>query len=54
MNFGSGGDTHKKAWRDIWSAGQGVGTMDDIPGVDELVQRMVQEYREMATSLATG
>ncbi|HQR49652.1 MAG TPA: nitronate monooxygenase family protein, partial [Steroidobacteraceae bacterium] len=25
MNFGSGGNTEKKAWRDIWSAGQGVG-----------------------------
>jgi nitronate monooxygenase len=33
-----------KAWRDIWSAGQGVGGIDDIPGVDELVARLKDQY----------
>lgn len=34
-----------KAWRDIWSAGHGVGQIDDIPSVCELVDRLEQEYR---------
>ena len=29
MNFASGGNTRAKAWRDIWSAGQGVGSISD-------------------------
>ncbi|MCB1845738.1 MAG: nitronate monooxygenase, partial [Halioglobus sp.] len=44
MNFGSGGSSQAKAWRDIWGAGQGVGTIDDIPSVAELVDRMEHEY----------
>ncbi len=34
-----------KAWRDIWSAGQGVGSIHDIPSVAELVARLEAEYR---------
>jgi nitronate monooxygenase len=44
MNFGGG--SAAKAWRDIWGAGQGVGLMDDVPGVAELVERLRQEYAE--------
>jgi nitronate monooxygenase len=33
-----------KAWRDIWSAGQGVGAIGDIPGVSELIGRMRKDY----------
>ena len=54
MNFSSGGNTHKKAWRDIWSAGQGVGSMNDIPTVADLVTRMEQEYRDSVTRLKAG
>jgi nitronate monooxygenase len=43
MNFG--GDK-AKAWKDIWGAGQGVGLMDDVPSVAELVARLKQEYDE--------
>lgn len=32
------------AWRDIWSAGQGVGSIDDIPTTAELVDRLVLEF----------
>jgi nitronate monooxygenase len=32
------------AWRDIWSAGQGVGTIDDVPTVADLVGRLADEY----------
>jgi nitronate monooxygenase len=41
MSFGSGS---AKAWRDIWGAGQGVGLIDDVPSVAELVARLVNEY----------
>jgi nitronate monooxygenase len=33
-----------KAWRDIWSAGQGVGAIGDIPPVAALVTRLKAEY----------
>ena len=33
-----------KAWRDVWSAGQGVGLIKDIPTVGELVDRLKAEY----------
>jgi len=35
-----------KAWRDIWSAGQGVGGIRDIPSVAELLQRLKGEYAD--------
>ncbi|MDO7842262.1 NAD(P)H-dependent flavin oxidoreductase [Sphingomonas immobilis] len=34
-----------KAWRDIWSGGHGVGQIDDIPTVAELVDRLEADYR---------
>ena len=34
----------KKPWRDIWSGGQGIGLIHDIPTVAELVHRLQQEY----------
>jgi nitronate monooxygenase len=46
MNFSSGGSADTKAWRDIWGAGQGVGSVHDIPTVDELVMRMEREYQD--------
>lgn len=52
MDFGTGGKSKVKAWRDIWSAGQGVGTIKDIPTVAELVDRMQAEYRDAASSLS--
>ncbi|WP_296951733.1 nitronate monooxygenase family protein [uncultured Massilia sp.] len=41
MSFGSGS---AKAWRDIWGAGQGVGLMDDVPTVEEMVARLKAQY----------
>ena len=35
-----------KAWKTVWSAGQGVGTIDDMPDVAELAERLKSEYRE--------
>jgi nitronate monooxygenase len=41
-----------KAWKDVWSAGQGVGTIDDVPSVQDLVSRMTSEYEEAVSSLS--
>lgn len=37
-----------RAWRDVWSAGQGVGSIHDAPTVAELVRRMRAEYDDAA------
>ena len=34
-----------KAWKTVWSAGQGVGDIGDLPSVAELVARLDAEYR---------
>ncbi len=44
MNFGTGGNTARKAWKDIWSAGQSVSGIDAIESVEALVARMEVEY----------
>ncbi|MBB3940494.1 nitronate monooxygenase [Novosphingobium fluoreni] len=36
-------------WRDIWSGGQGIGLIHDIPSVAELVERLAQEYDAACT-----
>ena len=49
MNFGSGGNTDSKAWKDIWGSGQGIGLIEDAPTVQDLVGRLRDEFNE-ATS----
>ncbi|MGA2776675.1 MAG: nitronate monooxygenase family protein [Steroidobacteraceae bacterium] len=44
MNFGSGGNAERKAWKDIWSAGQSVSGIEAVESVDSLVSRMESEY----------
>ena len=41
MNFGSGGDSDKKAWKDIWGCGQGIGAVDAIQGAGDAIARLV-------------
>jgi nitronate monooxygenase len=43
----------KRAWKNVWSAGQGVGSIDDIPTTAELCLRLIREYRD-AMSEAAG
>lgn len=52
MNFG--GATAAKAWKDIWGAGQGVGTIDDVMPTAELVARLQQEYRSAKSALCSN
>jgi nitronate monooxygenase len=49
MNFAS---DKAKAWKDIWGAGQGVGLMDDVPSVAELVERLKREYDDARERLS--
>ncbi|MDA9903456.1 nitronate monooxygenase family protein [Gammaproteobacteria bacterium] len=46
MNFGSGGNTDAKAWKDIWGSGQGIGGIKDDPSVADLVERIIEEYNQ--------
>ena len=43
MNFG--GDA-KKAWKDIWGCGQGIGAVTAVVSTADLVARLAREYRE--------
>ena len=54
MNFGSGGGAPVKVWRDIWSAGQGVGGIKDVPTVAELVSRLGAERRDALASIVAS
>jgi nitronate monooxygenase len=52
MSFGGARDA--KAWKDIWGAGQGVGTIDDVLPAGELIARLQQEYRSAKTALCNN
>lgn len=49
MDFGS---TRVKAWRDVWGAGQGVGSIHDVPATAEVVARLAREYAEARARMA--
>ncbi len=52
MNFGSGGNTKAKAWKDIWGSGQGVGMVDAVDSVADRVDRLEREYIQAQKDLA--
>ncbi|NDF75172.1 MAG: hypothetical protein EB114_13500, partial [Betaproteobacteria bacterium] len=52
MNFNSGGNMDKKAWKDIWGCGQGIGTVDQVLSAGELVDKLAHEY-QLATQAMT-
>ena len=54
MNFGSGGNSPIKAWRDIWSAGQSVSGIHEVQSVGALVARMAGEYEAARVRLNGG
>lgn len=45
MNFSSG-SSKSKAWKDIWGAGQGVGQIDEVMSVAQIVDRLKAEYEQ--------
>lgn len=51
MDFGSGGNTDAKAWKDIWGCGQGIGNINAVVSAGEVVARLRREYIEAAEQL---
>jgi nitronate monooxygenase len=49
MTFGS---NRVKAWKDVWGAGQGVGTIDEILPAAEVVARLLADYESTKRRLA--
>jgi nitronate monooxygenase len=41
----------KRPWKNIWSAGQGVGSIDDLPPAGALCARLAAEYRNAGAAL---
>ena len=53
MNFGSGGNSEAKAWKDIWGSGQGIGAVKAVKTVAAYVDQLEAEYRAAKASLDT-
>jgi len=51
MNFGSGGNSKAKAWKDIWGSGQGVGAVKAVESVASMVDRLEREYKDAKAAL---
>ncbi len=51
MNFGSGGNTKSKAWKDIWGSGQGIGGIKVVQSVEDVVAEMERDYKAAVDSL---
>lgn len=51
MDFGAIGED-KKAWRDIWGCGQGIGALHEVVPAATLVARLTEEYRAALARLA--
>lgn len=47
-----GAAENKKRWKDIYTAGHGVGNIEDVPPAAELCRRLVQQYREAKSGMA--
>ena len=52
MNFGSGGNTEQKAWKDIWGCGQGIAAVKGVATAGEVVARLKREYAAARARLA--
>jgi len=51
MNFGSGGSSKAKAWKDIWGCGQGIGVVDAVRPAANIVDQLADEYHAAAAAL---
>ncbi len=51
MNFG--GAEAKKAWKDIWGCGQGIGAVTEVASAGALVERLRREYADARTRLCS-
>ena len=51
MNFGSGGNSDAKAWKDIWGCGQGIGAVKAVLSAQELVDKIEAQYNAAKSRL---
>jgi nitronate monooxygenase len=51
MNFGSGGGSDAKAWRDIWGSGQGIGAIQEVAPAAAYVAKLAAEYETAKAEL---
>jgi nitronate monooxygenase len=54
MSFGGGEGSKAKAWKEIWGAGQGVGSVHEIVPTADLIARLKREYDEAKRGLCGG
>jgi nitronate monooxygenase len=45
MDFGSIAEGGKKAWRDVWGAGQGIGAIRNIQPAASFIEQLKNEYQ---------
>ena len=46
MDFGSGGNTDAKAWKNIWGCGQGIGAVKSLSSTADFVAKLMEEYQQ--------
>ena len=51
MNFGSGGSSKAKAWKDIWGCGQGIGAVDAVQSASDAIAKLSEEYQQARRAL---
>ena len=51
MDLNEGSTEGKKAWRDIWGAGQGIGAVDSVLPAAERIDRLVRDYESVRAAL---
>ena len=54
MNFGSGGNTDAKAWKDIWGSGQGVGSVKKVQSAGGYVSELQAQYEAAKQRICGG
>ena len=54
MNFGSGGNTDAKAWKDIWGSGQGVGSIKKVQSAGAYVSELQAQYEAAKQRICGG
>ncbi len=52
MNFGSGGNTGAKAWKDIWGSGQGIGAIKSVETAGDYIDRLDRQYKAARARLS--
>ncbi len=53
MDFGSGGNTDAKAWKDIWGSGQGIGAVKTVGPAAAYIDQLAEQYAAAKARLAT-